>query len=75
MGIQEYYLKFVLASRVLGVVLGYLFEDNLRRTLSKTDGSWTVVLDFANRLILYNLVVLLLISSFTEQRIARSRAQ
>ena len=45
---------------ILGVVLGALFEDNLRRALSISGGDWSILISGAKCIILYSLTVLIL---------------
>ncbi len=54
-------LGFSLAPVILGVVLGHLFEDNLRRALSISGGDWSILWQSMNSLILYILAVLVII--------------
>ncbi|MEZ5478384.1 MAG: tripartite tricarboxylate transporter permease [Thiolinea sp.] len=51
-------LEFSLAPVILGVVLGNLFEDNLRRALSISGGDWGVLVQSWNSVVLYILAVL-----------------
>ena len=46
-------LDFSLAPVILGVVLGHLFEDNLRRALSISAGDWSVLLESPSSIVLY----------------------
>jgi putative tricarboxylic transport membrane protein len=48
-------LDFSLAPVILGVVLGALFEDNLRRALSISGGDWSVLVQSVPSLALYAL--------------------
>lgn len=50
-------LDFSLAPVILGVVLGGLFEDNLRRALSISGGDWSILLRSPASLALYGLAV------------------
>ncbi|MCB1620667.1 MAG: tripartite tricarboxylate transporter permease [Thiothrix sp.] len=50
-------LDFSLAPVILGVVLGSLFEDNLRRALSISGGDWSILLKSGNSVVLYLLAV------------------
>lgn len=50
-------LHFSLAPIILGFVLGHLFEDNLRRALSISDGDWSVLFSSPSSLVLYALAV------------------
>ncbi|MEZ5537723.1 MAG: tripartite tricarboxylate transporter permease [Thiolinea sp.] len=54
-------LEFSLAPVILGVVLGSLFEDNLRRALSISGGDWGILVQSWNSIILYVLAVLVVI--------------
>jgi len=54
-------LDFSLAPVILGVVLGSLFEDNLRRALSISGGDWTILLESRESLILYAMAVLIVV--------------
>lgn len=51
-------LGFSLAPVILGVVLGHLFEDNLRRALSISAGDWSVLLASGTSIALYAMAVL-----------------
>ncbi|MEZ5449370.1 MAG: hypothetical protein R3E89_10415 [Thiolinea sp.] len=50
-------VEFSLAPVIL-VVLGNLFEDNLRRALSRSGGDWGVLVQSWNSVVLYILAVL-----------------
>ncbi|HPE62287.1 MAG TPA: tripartite tricarboxylate transporter permease [Thiolinea sp.] len=50
-------LDFSLAPVILGVVLGGLFEDNLRRALSISGGDWSILLKSGNSMVLYLLAI------------------
>ena len=50
-------LDFSLAPVILGFVLGGLFEDNLRRALSISDGDWTILVSSVDSVIFYALAV------------------
>jgi putative tricarboxylic transport membrane protein len=53
-------LGFSLAPVILGVVLGNLFEDNLRRALSISGGDWMILLQSGRSIMIYILTVLIL---------------
>ena len=50
-------LNFSLTPVVLGVVLGNLFEDNLRRALSISGGEWAILLESPASILLYVLAI------------------
>ena len=50
-------LDIPLTPVVLGVVLGHLFEDNLRRALSISGGDWVVLIQSPASVLLYALAV------------------
>ncbi len=54
-------LNFSLAPVILGVVLGGLFENNLRRALSISNGDWGVLIESTSSLVLYALTVAMLV--------------
>jgi putative tricarboxylic transport membrane protein len=54
-------LDFPLAPVILGAVLGGLFENNLRRALSISNGDWGILLESASSLTLYGLAALMLV--------------
>ncbi len=54
-------MGFSLAPVILGVVLGNLFEDNLRRALSISGGDWMVLIQSGRSIVIYILTVLILI--------------
>jgi putative tricarboxylic transport membrane protein len=51
-------LDFSLAPVILGVVLGNIFEDNLRRALSMSGGDWSILVQSSNSWLLYGLACL-----------------
>jgi putative tricarboxylic transport membrane protein len=53
-------LGFSLAPVILGVVLGNLFEDNLRRALSISGGDWMILIDSGRSIVIYILTALIL---------------
>lgn len=53
-------MGFSLAPVILGVVLGNLFEDNLRRALSISGGDWSVLIQSGSSITIYILTVLIL---------------
>lgn len=53
-------LDFSLAPVILGVVLGGLFEDNLRRALSMSGGDWTILFESVSSLALYAIAIAVL---------------
>jgi putative tricarboxylic transport membrane protein len=53
-------LGFSLAPVILGVVLGNLFEDNLRRALSISGGDWMILIDSGRSVVIYILTALIL---------------
>lgn len=53
-------LDFSLAPVILGVVLGGLFEDNLRRALSMSGGDWTILFESISSLALYAIAIAVL---------------
>jgi putative tricarboxylic transport membrane protein len=54
-------MGFSLASIILGVVLGNIFEDNLRRALSISAGDWSILLQSGTSIGLYILALLILV--------------
>jgi putative tricarboxylic transport membrane protein len=68
-------MGFSLAPVILGVVLGGLFEDNLRRALSISGGDWTVLIQSGSSVIIYILTVLILVLPPLYSRIKRSRTK
>lgn len=54
-------LGFSLAPVILGVVLGHLFEDNLRRALSISAGDWSTLFATGTSLALYAMAVLVVL--------------
>ncbi len=54
-------LDFSLAPVILGVVLGALFENNLRRALSISAGDWSILLASWNSIVIYALSVLVVL--------------
>lgn len=54
-------MGFSLAPVILGVVLGGLFEDNLRRALSISGGDWMVLIQSGRSIVIYILTVLILV--------------
>ncbi len=54
-------LQFSLAPVILGVVLGHLFEDNLRRALSISAGDWSILINSPSSIVLYCLAFLIVI--------------
>ena len=52
-------LEFSLAPVILGVVLGNIFEDNLRRALSISAGDWSILFQSNSSIILYIMAVLI----------------
>jgi len=54
-------LGFSLAPVILGVVLGNLFEDNLRRALSISGGDWMILIESGRSVGIYVLTVLMLV--------------
>lgn len=53
-------LDFSLAPVILGVVLGGLFEDNLRRALSMSGGDWSILFESVSSLALYAIAIAVL---------------
>lgn len=51
-------LGFSLAPVILGVVLGHLFEDNLRRALSISAGDWSILVSSGTSIALYAMAML-----------------
>ena len=67
-------LKFSLAPVILGFVLGGLFEDNLRRALSISNGDYTILVESLNSVILYVLALLVVVVPiFVSRRRAKMR--
>ncbi len=66
-------MGFSLAPVILGVVLGNLFEDNLRRALSISGGDWMVLLQSGRSIIIYILTLLILVLPPLYSRIKRGR--
>ncbi len=54
-------LDVSLAPVILGVVLGSLFEDNLRRALSISGGDWSVLFSSLASLILYGMAIAIVV--------------
>jgi putative tricarboxylic transport membrane protein len=50
-------LDFSLAPVILGFVLGSLFENNLRRALSISDGDWSILFSTVESFVLYGLAL------------------
>jgi putative tricarboxylic transport membrane protein len=53
-------LHFSLAPVILGVVLGEIFEQNLRRSLSMSDGDWSILFQTPATVLLWLLALLIL---------------
>jgi putative tricarboxylic transport membrane protein len=68
-------MGFSLAPVILGVVLGGLFEDNLRRALSISGGDWKVLFESGSSIVIYVLTVLILFLPPLYSRIKRSRRE
>ncbi|TKB11819.1 tripartite tricarboxylate transporter permease [Desulforhopalus sp. IMCC35007] len=68
-------MGFSLAPVILGVVLGNLFEDNLRRALSISGGDWKVLVESSSSIIIYVLTVLILFVPPLYGRIKKSRME
>ncbi len=66
-------MGFSLAPVILGVVLGGLFEDNLRRALSISGGDWMILLESGRSIVIYILTVLILVVPPLYSRISRNR--
>ncbi len=66
-------MGFSLAPVILGVVLGGLFEDNLRRALSISGGDWMILLESGRSIGIYILTVLILVLPPLYSRIIRNR--
>ncbi|WP_375258449.1 tripartite tricarboxylate transporter permease [Citreimonas sp.] len=64
-------LDFSLAPVILGFVLGSLFENNLRRALSISDGDWTILVQDYKSITLYVLAALVVIAPIWLSRRAR----
>jgi putative tricarboxylic transport membrane protein len=54
-------LDFSLAPVILGFVLGSLFENNLRRALSISDGDWSILFSTVESFVLYGLAIAVVI--------------
>ena len=67
-------MGFSLASVILGVVLGNIFEDNLRRALSISAGDWSILLQSKTAILLYVLAALILVLPPLFGYFARRRA-
>jgi putative tricarboxylic transport membrane protein len=67
-------MGFSLASIILGVVLGNIFEDNLRRALSISAGDWSILLQSGTSIVLYILAVLILVLPSLIAWVGRRRA-
>ena len=52
-------LQFSLAPVILGVVLGNIFEDNLRRALSISNGDWAILVERPSSIALYVMAFLI----------------
>lgn len=64
LGVFGWFLRkmdFSLAPVILGFVLGGLFENNLRRALSISDGDWLILVDNWKSIMLYALAVLVVV--------------
>jgi putative tricarboxylic transport membrane protein len=68
-------MGFSLAPVILGVVLGGLFEDNLRRALSISGGDWGVLFESGSSIVIYVLTVLILFLPPLYGRIKRGRME
>lgn len=68
-------LGFSLAPVILGVVLGNLFEDNLRRALSISGGDWWILLESKTAVALYILAVLIVVLPPLITRFRRKKAE
>ncbi|MFT5700228.1 MAG: putative tricarboxylic transport membrane protein [Desulforhopalus sp.] len=68
-------MGFSLAPVILGVVLGGLFEDNLRRALSISGGDWKVLIQSSSSIAIYILTVLILFVPPLYVRIKKSRME
>jgi len=64
---------FSLTPVVLGVVLGNLFEDNLRRSLSMSGGDWAVLFESPASILLYALAAGIVIGPVMLLRFRRGR--
>ena len=68
-------MGFSLAPVILGVVLGNLFEDNLRRALSISGGDWKVLLESTSSIVIYVLTVLILFVPPLYGRLKKNRVE
>ena len=68
-------LNVSLAPVILGVVLGEIFEDNLRRALSISGGNWSVLFETPATIILWVLAVLILFMPFVLARYGRKKVE
>lgn len=66
-------LEFSLTPVVLGVVLGHLFEDNLRRALSISGGEWGVLVATPASILLYVLAVAIVLGPALMPKFLRPR--
>ncbi|WCR11085.1 tripartite tricarboxylate transporter permease [Paracoccus stylophorae] len=78
LGIFGWFLRkmdFSLAPVILGFVLGGLFENNLRRALSISDGDWLILVENWKSVMLYLLAVLIVVLPIWAARRARGMAE
>lgn len=66
-------LKFSLAPVILGVVLGNIFEDNLRRALSISGGNWSILFESGTSIALYIMATVIVLGPFFYGRWVRAR--
>ncbi|WP_029912822.1 tripartite tricarboxylate transporter permease [Pelobacter seleniigenes] len=66
-------LQFSLAPVILGVVLGNIFEDNLRRALSISGGDWSILFESGSSLFLYFLAILIVFAPMLLGRIMNKK--
>ena len=64
-------LDFSLAPVILGVVLGEIFEQNLRRALSISDGDWSILFQTPATIILWMMAVVILFAPLLLKRLKR----
>ena len=78
LGLVGYFLRKAnvpLAPLVLGVVLGNLMEQNLRRALSMSDGDFSILVHSPITIAFWILAVMVIVLPFVFRRIARKRAE
>lgn len=67
-------LEFPMAPLLLGFILGSMLEDNLRRAMTITDGSWSFLIDRPIAVVLCALILLTLLSPLLRKLLARRKS-